>query len=357
MDVVRNTEDAYWGLIAAQDSTHVAEKSLETAKALLQQTQAQYEVGVVSHVEVVQAEAGVADREFSLIRAQAVERNAQDALIDVVLGPYLEPETEIKVEPTDRPEERTLARGQRGRGDRARDGAPPRAAARAQGDRAPHDRHQGGEQQAPAAARRDRATTASRDLAGRVNPDCVDFTSGVPCTDPPGVRPNFDDSDHDLFNGDGAESYGVAGVLSIPLGNNTARHEYAKAELELRRAKTALRAPRAVDRERDPARGAQSGGVVRGHRSGRARARPPLPSSCAPSACDSNTASRRPSTCCCARRIWSAPRARRSSPSRPITTPLQLSIARRGRSSSGIRSSSIRPRRCGRLRALRTGEA
>ena len=64
MDQVQNTEDAYWGLIAAQDSTRVAEKSLETAKALLEQTQAQYEVGVVSRVEVVQAEAGVADREF-----------------------------------------------------------------------------------------------------------------------------------------------------------------------------------------------------------------------------------------------------------------------------------------------------
>jgi hypothetical protein len=30
------------------------------------------------------------------------------------------------------------------------------------------------------------------------------------------------------------------GILSIPLGNNTARHQHAKAEFELRRAETAL---------------------------------------------------------------------------------------------------------------------
>ena len=104
MDIVQRTEDAYWDLIARQDERRVAEKSLETARALLDQTQAQFEVGVVSRVEVVQAEAGVADREFSLIRAQAQERNSQDALIDVVLGPYLEPESDVVVEAVDRPD-------------------------------------------------------------------------------------------------------------------------------------------------------------------------------------------------------------------------------------------------------------
>ncbi len=239
MDVVRNTEDAYWALIAAQDSTRVAQKSLETAKALLQQTQAQYEVGVVSRVEVVQAEAGVADREFSLIRAQAVERNSQDALIDVVLGPYLEPETEISVEPTDRPEEKTLrAVSAAAATEHAMARRPELQLARKEIERRMIDAKAASNQRLPQLDVI--ANYGKAGLAGRTSPDCVDFTSGVPCTDPPGIRKNFVDSDNGVFGGRSAESYGVGGVLSIPLGNNTARHNYAKAELEVRRAKTAM---------------------------------------------------------------------------------------------------------------------
>ena len=67
MDTVRDIEGAYWNLIANEEQLRVAEKSLETAKALLEQTKTQYEVGVVSKVEVTEAEAGVAAREFSRI--------------------------------------------------------------------------------------------------------------------------------------------------------------------------------------------------------------------------------------------------------------------------------------------------
>ena len=82
MDIVAATEDAYWQLIAAHEEMIVARKSLETAQALLQQTQTQYEVGVVSKVEVIQADAGVADREFKLIVAENVYRLSQDTLIE-----------------------------------------------------------------------------------------------------------------------------------------------------------------------------------------------------------------------------------------------------------------------------------
>ena len=53
MDNVRDTVDSYWNLVAARDQVGVAQKSLETARALLDQTQTQYEVGVVSRVEVI----------------------------------------------------------------------------------------------------------------------------------------------------------------------------------------------------------------------------------------------------------------------------------------------------------------
>jgi outer membrane protein TolC len=237
MDVVRNTEDAYWGLIAAQDGERVAQKSLETAEALLDQTQAQYEVGVVSKVEVVQAEAGVADREFNLIRASAVARNTQDRLIDLVLGPYLEAETEIDVEATDRAGEITVREVSAAAAtEHAMARLPELAVARKDIERRKIE---------VAAASNDRlpqldlvGSYGKAGLSGRTNPDCVDFTAGVPCTDPPGVRTDFVDADRNFFNSTGAQNYSIAGVLSIPLGNNTARNLHDRAKLELRRSET-----------------------------------------------------------------------------------------------------------------------
>lgn len=237
MDVVRNTEDAYWGLIAAQDGEHVAEKSLETAQALLEQTQAQYEVGVVSKVEVVQAEAGVADREFRLIRAAAVARNTQDALIDAVLGPYLEAETEIAVVATDRADEISVREVSAAAAtEHAMARLPELAVARKDIERRKVE---------VAAASNDRlpqldvvGSYGKAGIAGRTSRDCVDFTNGVPCTDPPGLRTDFVDADRDFFNSTGAQNYSITGVLSIPLGNNAARNLHDRAKLEMRRSET-----------------------------------------------------------------------------------------------------------------------
>ncbi|MHC4493969.1 MAG: TolC family protein, partial [Planctomycetota bacterium] len=102
MNIVAGIEDAYWSLRASHEEMLVAEKSLETSQALLDQTKIQYDVGVVSKVEVVQAEAGAADREFNLIVARNRYRQSQDDLIDLVLGEQLRPETTLAIEPTDR---------------------------------------------------------------------------------------------------------------------------------------------------------------------------------------------------------------------------------------------------------------
>jgi outer membrane protein TolC len=103
MDTVRNIEDAYWSLIAAKEAQRVAEKSLETAKALLDQTRTQFEVGVVSKVEVTEAEAGLSQREVTLIRARNDYRNQQDRLIDLVLGKGLRASSTLELNPTDNP--------------------------------------------------------------------------------------------------------------------------------------------------------------------------------------------------------------------------------------------------------------
>jgi outer membrane protein TolC len=105
MDTVQEIASNYWILIANEEKQRVAEKSLETAQALLAQTQTQFEVGVVSKVEVVEAEAGVAEREVNLIRAQNAYRSSQDDLINVVLGRHLAANSTLEITPTDRPED------------------------------------------------------------------------------------------------------------------------------------------------------------------------------------------------------------------------------------------------------------
>jgi outer membrane protein TolC len=240
---VQRTEDIYWGLIAAQDSTRVAEKSLETAKALLDQTQAQYEVGVVSRVEVVQAEAGVADREFKLIRAQAIQRNAQDALVDTVLGPYLEPESDITVEPTDRPDEMSVrAVSAAAATEHAMARRPEIQLARMDIERRKVELKSASNKRLP---QLDVIGSYGKSgLAGRTSPDCFNLLSNpnnpVACSDPPGIPSTWGAADRDFFNGRSAESYTVQGVLTMPLGNNTARHQYGRAQFELRRSETAL---------------------------------------------------------------------------------------------------------------------
>jgi len=240
MDDVRNAENAYWGLVAARANTRVAEKSLDTAKALLDQTRAQFEVGVVSKVEVVQAEAGVADRDFRLITADAVERNAQDALIDTVLGPYLGPKTKLEVELTDAPEEMPVQDVDPEQATaRAFESRPEVAAAKSNIDRRQVELRYASNQRLPQLDLQ--ASYSQNGLAGRVNPDCLNFISpGTPCPIPNNFPRNWNNADDNFLTGQAQRSFFVGGVLSIPLGNVRQRADYEKARLELRRAETAL---------------------------------------------------------------------------------------------------------------------
>lgn len=245
MDVVARIEDGYWGLIAAQEEREVAEKSLETANALLEQTQAQFEVGVVSKVEVVQAEAGVADREFKLITAEAVERNSQDRLIDGVLGPYLEPDTDLRVVATDRPEEITVREVSAAAAtEHAMARRPELEVARKDIERRQVEKKKAGNDRLPQLDVT--GSYGKSGLAGRLSSDCISFVTGGQCSEltraPPTEWINANDR---LFRGStggkgSGEDYAIQGVLSIPLGNNTARNLYQKADLELRRAETSL---------------------------------------------------------------------------------------------------------------------
>jgi outer membrane protein TolC len=255
MNIVAGTEDAYWNLIATHEEMLVAEKSLETARALLDQTQIQYEVGVVSRVEVVQSEAGVADREFRLIVAKNRYRQSQDDLIDLVLGEQLRPETTLAIEPTDRAgdyvtydvdvEESTRV---------AFENRPELTLANQEIERLIIQEKFAKNQRLP---RFD--VTGSyyyQGLSGRQNPDndpSCRFVDPVaeprcdptnPAFDPAALaapRRNYGDSYNDFYDSNGANNWAVGGFFSIPIPNTSARHRYTQAQIELRQTRTQKR--------------------------------------------------------------------------------------------------------------------
>ncbi|MBW2316724.1 MAG: TolC family protein, partial [Deltaproteobacteria bacterium] len=237
MNIVTRVEDSYWEAVATDAQERVAVKSLEASQELLEQTEVQYEVGVVSKVEVFEAEAGVAEREVELIRARNAYRSAQDDLIDQILGVNLEAGSRTLVNPTDRPDEYTAyvvdVEAAAGKAMRLR----PELAALDQAI----------EQQEI------RLTFNRNQMAPQV--DLVasyGYTglSGKPC-DPTGplgfcsslappidIHSNFGHSTEDFFDHDGANNWSIGGVFSIPLGNHAPRARKRQAEIEMRKIRT-----------------------------------------------------------------------------------------------------------------------
>lgn len=227
MDVVRDIEFAYWDLVASEEDLRVKRKSVETAKALLDQTQTQYEVGVVSKVEVVEAEAGVAAREFDQIQSENAYRTAQDTLIDRVLGPFLTPESRLEIIPTDRPgeyiayeidvEEATQ------KAFRLR---PELESARKEIERLAIQLKFAKNQRLP-----ELNLEGSYGYTGLAGDEVVPSGNSA-------VDKSFGSTFDDYFDADGALQWSVKGVFSIPIGNRAARHTVSRQEFELRRAGT-----------------------------------------------------------------------------------------------------------------------
>jgi outer membrane protein TolC len=236
MDTVLATVGAYWNLVAKRDQVRVAQKSLDTARALLEQTQTQYEVGVVSRVEVVEAEAGVADREFNVITKANEYRNAQDRLIDVVLGPELTATTELQFSPTGDPADFDK-----------KDVDVAEAVARAFSLR-PELRSLGeriNQREVELKfAKNQRLPRLDAEvefgyvgISGQPNPRLNPLFCQPPDCFPPVSRP-FDQADDSFFTDDGSDNLRVMGTFSIPFPNTTARKRVVQRKLELQRAES-----------------------------------------------------------------------------------------------------------------------
>jgi outer membrane protein TolC len=243
IDIVASIEVGYWNLGARKQALEVANKSLETARKLLQQSKAQYDVGVVSRVEVTEAEAGVAQREFDQIFTLNRYQDAQDELVDRVYGPRLTPTSQIEIEPTDRPESYvTFDLDPEVSTQRAMARRPDLAIARqrveqseillkyAKNERLPQLDAVG--------------SYGTHGLSGN-DPNCAfsALLAGTcpapnPPTQPSGIGTSYSDNTDFWFDGNKNRVWSAGALLSIPIPNTTARANVSKSELQLRKART-----------------------------------------------------------------------------------------------------------------------
>jgi outer membrane protein len=246
LEANESIEASYWTLAARKQELEVANKSLETARVLLDQTRAQYEVGVVSRVEVTEAEAGVADREFRQITAENFYHRAQDNLIDRVYGPRLTPTLSIQIEPTDRPENYvTFALDPAASTARALERRPELTIARQQVEQSEIQLK---------FARNSRlpqldvvGSYGTHGLAGN-NPNCpftqIDPMTGlclITPTQPANIGTEYGDTHDFYFDGQDNRVWTAGAVASIPIPNRAGRANVAASELAMRRALTLVR--------------------------------------------------------------------------------------------------------------------
>jgi outer membrane protein TolC len=80
-------KQAYWTLKATRANVTVQERSLALAQELARQTKIRVEAGQTPPLDLVQAEAEVAQRRENLIRARTVDDDAQDRLRRLIMDP------------------------------------------------------------------------------------------------------------------------------------------------------------------------------------------------------------------------------------------------------------------------------
>ncbi len=105
LQVVRDTENAYYNLVFAREQLKVRNSSLALAERLFQENTTRKNTGVATDLDVLQAEVGVANARRGVIEAEKSVRDRQDDLLNLIgqfefnqtLGEVGLPTTEIAV--------------------------------------------------------------------------------------------------------------------------------------------------------------------------------------------------------------------------------------------------------------------
>ncbi|HKW03045.1 MAG TPA: TolC family protein [Vicinamibacterales bacterium] len=103
VQTVASVKQAYWTYKALTANVTVQQRSLDLAQDLVRQNQARVRVGEAPPLDLVQAQAEVANRKENLIRAQASARDAEDALRRLIMDPSDAAFWQVHLDPIDTP--------------------------------------------------------------------------------------------------------------------------------------------------------------------------------------------------------------------------------------------------------------
>jgi outer membrane protein len=99
----RSVRNAYWDLAFAIGSLEVQRQSLELARESLRNNRSRVEIGTMAPIDIVEAEAEVAQREESVILAEAQIQRAEDVLRALIYDPAMPDFWNLKLEPAEIP--------------------------------------------------------------------------------------------------------------------------------------------------------------------------------------------------------------------------------------------------------------
>lgn len=103
MNTVYLVQESYWNLVYAIENLNVKRQSLQLARDLLTKNKKEVEVGTLAPLEVLNAEATVAQREADILQAEALIRQGEDILKSLV-NPSAEGDIRaLRLVPTDKP--------------------------------------------------------------------------------------------------------------------------------------------------------------------------------------------------------------------------------------------------------------
>lgn len=100
VEVITNTQKAYWNLVLSIDELEVRRLSFRLAKDLLEKNRKRVDVGVLAPIEIIEAEVGVASREEAVLVTEKAVKDAEDALRKIT---GLTQDWEGHIVPTDKP--------------------------------------------------------------------------------------------------------------------------------------------------------------------------------------------------------------------------------------------------------------
>ena len=83
-DTVYNVEEAYWNLVYAIEDLKVKQQSLHLAEDLLAKNRRAVEVGTMAPIEIINAQASVAQQEANILAAEAQVKNSEDRLRTII---------------------------------------------------------------------------------------------------------------------------------------------------------------------------------------------------------------------------------------------------------------------------------